>query len=208
MSAESRPPWAKRYLAFDAWTQHELRNLLCGFPPQPPDDTPIPATERVPTREENAARYMREEPQRVDADRHIRDAVIAGQLKVLDPADERLLSKLTALAPHELDVLRRAIAHERACAKSYVVAPKEAIRWATRSRALFPRFPFSRADLVDSTPEGTSPDERKTLREHRSRLVTVALQTKGLSRSKFCQNAGISPDKLRAVINADPERAS
>jgi CTP:molybdopterin cytidylyltransferase MocA len=66
-----------------------------------------------------AGAFVREELRRVDADRHIRDAILAGELKVLEPPDERLLAKIKAdLTPEEFEALRRAVAHDRSCSKA------------------------------------------------------------------------------------------
>jgi hypothetical protein len=167
----TQPPWAAKYLWFAAWTQNELRNLLCGLSPDPPDDTPLPNDAPVPSRKEAADAFVREELRRVAADRHIRDAISAGDLKVLEPPDEQLLEKVRPhLLLEEFDALSRAIRHERSCSKAYRVAPKAAIWWAASLRAVFPDFPFTVEDLQPADDIRTSkagiPNE---LKAHRRR---------------------------------------
>src|SRR5690606_35481959 len=87
MSTRMRPAWTDRYLRYDAWTQDELRNLLCGLPPNPAVDTPLAQSEPVPSRQEVNDRFVREELLRIEADRHIRDGVASGRLRALAPGD-------------------------------------------------------------------------------------------------------------------------
>jgi len=195
--------WATKYLDFAAWTQHELRNLLCGFPPSPSGDIPLPPDTPVPSRTETADKFVAEEMHRVGADRHIQDAILAGDLKVLDPPDEKLLAKISAvLEPDELEALRRALAHHRTCNKAYRVSRDAAVRWAVRRRGLFPAFPFTLDDLQPVT--GPASVE---LRDHRRQLVKRALA--GKSQSEFCRatNGEVTVDVLRAVIAGDSRRA-
>ena len=211
METSTRPPWAKKYLRFAAWSQEEFRNLLCGLPPHPLDDTPLPADRPVPTRKEVSDAYVRDEIRRVDADRHMRDAILAGDLKVLEPPDERLLAKIrTDLAPEELAVLRRAVAHDRTCNKAYRVAPDTAVRWAVRRPELFPDFPFNQGDLQvlpgSEASEGSASDE---LKQHRRSLMRRALRARGYTtQAAFSRkHPEITSDILRAVVNGDSRRA-
>jgi len=208
METRTRPPWADKYLRWDAWTQDEFRNLLCGLPPHPHDDTPLPADMPAPTQKEIVAAYEREEPRRVKADRHIRDAISAGRLKVLEPPDERLLAKIKAdLAPEELEALRRAITHDRICEKSYRVAPDAVIRWAASRRDLFPDFPFNIDDLRPAGGLSSGPASPE-LKDHRRRLIKQTLGHK--SQADFCRehkDAGLTADILRAVVAGDSRRA-
>jgi len=52
MEMRTRPPWADQYLRWGAWTQDEFRNLLCGLPTHPYDDTLLPADMPAPTQKE------------------------------------------------------------------------------------------------------------------------------------------------------------
>lgn len=198
------PSWAAEYLRFAAWTQDEFRNLLCGLPPVPPKD----AVARTP--KEIADAFARDEIRRAAADRHVRDAIVAGHLKVLDPPDERLLAKIT---PHvtleELETLRRAVAHDRSCSKAYRVAPDAAIRWAASRRDLFPDFPFTLGHLKSASNVPSSGVVLPDLKEHRQLLVRRALKKLGVTtRAAFCRaHEEITPDILRAVVNGDSRRA-
>ena len=90
----TQPAWAKTYLQLDAWTQDELRNLLCGLPPVPPDGAP------AQTRQEINDAFARDEVRRVVADRHVRAAILAGHLTVFEQPDERTARKgLTSRHP-------------------------------------------------------------------------------------------------------------
>lgn len=229
--ATTRPPWADKYLLFSAWTQDELRNLLCGLPPHPPDDAPLDPS--VPTRpgpadavdreetprkavemawrqrQKTADAYVRDEARRVDADRHIHDAILAGDLKVLEPPDERLLAKIKAdLVPEEWEALKRALAHHRTCNKAYRFERDAAIRWAAPRRDLFPDFPFNIADLRPAGGGLSSGPASPELKGHRRRLIKQALGDK--SQADFCRehkDAGLTTDILRAVVNGDARRA-
>lgn len=191
--------WATKYLDFAAWTQDEFRNLLCGFPPNPSEDTPLAPGTPVPSRTQVADKFIAEEVHRVNADRHVQDAILAGDLKVLDPPDEKLLAKVSAVVdPDELEAIRRALAHHRTCNKAYRVSRDAAVRWAVRRRELFPAFPFTLDDLHPVT--GLASIE---LKDHRRRLVKRALA--GQSQSEFCRATGgdVTVDVLRAVIAGD-----
>ena len=50
--------WATKYLDFAAWTQDEFRNLLCGFPPNPSEDTPLAPGTPVPSRTQVADKFI------------------------------------------------------------------------------------------------------------------------------------------------------
>lgn len=205
MEKPARPAWAHGYLRFAAWTQDEFRNLLCGIPPRPPEDAPIQ------TREQINADYVRNELRRVDADRHIQDAVLTGQLKVLEPTDQRLLEKVT---PHldsaELEALRRALAHHHACEKAFRVSRDAAIKWATFRRDLFPAFPFSLDDLNFSSDLGPDGPAQDSLKEHRQRLVKKALAARGFATKKafYGEHKDLTSDVLRGVINSDHRRTN
>jgi hypothetical protein len=155
---KSAPPaWAAAYLRFDAWTQDEFRNLLCGLPPvQPHDAAARPANQINVQPHDEAARiqkkinddYVRDELRRVEADRHIRDAIVAGHLRQYEPPTEGLLEKVTPhLTPDEVETIRRAIAHDRICAKAYRFSTATAIAWAVSRQSVFPDFPFTLDDL-------------------------------------------------------------
>jgi hypothetical protein len=151
---------------------------------------------------------VRDEIRRVEADRHIRDGVSAGHLKTLMRAEEQLLTKAAgALAPEEVEALRRALAHERVCAKTYLVTPKAAILWAVRRIDLFPRFPFGPADLSADGWAEAPEDAPRTQKERRAQFVDEALRHRNLSKAEFCRTAGLTVDILRAVVNADGRRA-
>lgn len=79
------PACSTEYLQFVAWTQDELRNLLCGLSPVSLIDTPARSRQQINDD------FVRDEVCRVAVDRHIRDAILSGHLKVLEPPDERLL---------------------------------------------------------------------------------------------------------------------
>jgi hypothetical protein len=146
MSVADRPAWAAKYLAYSAWTHDEFRNLLCGLPPHPHTDTPLADEDPVPSRQQANDAFVRDELLRTEADRHMRDAIAAGGLKVLGPIDDAIIEKVSPhLTPEEVQTLRHALTHDRACAKTYVVSPEVAVRWAERRPQLFPRFPFRRA---------------------------------------------------------------
>lgn len=158
---ESAPPeWAAAYLRFDAWTQDEFRNLLCGLPPVQPDNPPARTRKQVKrTRTQiNEIRkqinddYVRNELRRLDADRHIRDAIVSGHLREHEPPTEALLEKIRAhVAPNDLEMIRHAIAHDRVCAKTYRFPTGPAIAWAVSRRDVFPDFPFTLEDLARVT---------------------------------------------------------
>lgn len=208
MSTRARPAWTDKYLRYDAWTQNELRNLLCGLPPNPASDTPIAPDAPLPSRQEINDRFVREELLRVEVDRYIRDGVTAGRLRVLTPPDEGLLAKLaSSLTPDEVHALRRALAHERACSKSYLVAPETAIRWAGQRTELFPAFPFEPADLVPARRTGGTAAAPSTLKEHRQQLVDVAIRSQRMTKTEFCRKHGLTMDILRGVVAADERRA-
>jgi hypothetical protein len=199
-----QPQWTHRYRAYAAWTFDELRNLVCGLPPNPASDLAIALTTAPPTRQEVADAFVRDELKRVAADRHIRDAIFARQLVVLEPVDDRLLEKLKDhLTDSEIESLRRAIVHERSCSKAYHVATEVAIRWGASHRGLFPEFPYTVADLRLPAPPITAATPDRTSR--RSALVKAALR--GKTKKDFCRENGLSPDILRAVIAGDPARA-
>ena len=211
METRKRPGWTEKYLRFAAWTQDEFRNLLCGLPPHPLDDTPLPADTPVPTRKEVADSFMREELRREDADRHIQDAIVAGHLN-MQPPDERLLAKIKAdLTPEEFEALRRAVAHDRSCSKAYRVARDAAIRWAAPRRDLFPDFPFTVEDLRPANNVPSSGVVSLELKERRRMLIKLALRERDLSSQiAFCrahQAEGLTVDILRAVVTGDSRRA-
>lgn len=231
------PAWAAKYLLFAAWTADEFRNLLCGLPPHPSDDTPLPADAPVPTREEANDKFVREELRRMAADRHIRDAVAVSDLKVLEPPDEQLLAKIKAdLSQKEVEALRRAIAHERTCSKSYRVARDEAIRWAASHRNLFPDFPFDESDLprsasvggpasVEPTPalsteatgsevrpqnyfDGSNEeDARQALRRNRYALIDACQEKLRLpGREAFCVHLHMSKATLEGIVRDETKK--
>lgn len=197
-----KPKWAMPYLQLTAWTQDELRNLLCGFSPVSPwGGKPIPDEIKESTR-----LYMEVESRRLDADRHVRDAVLVGELAVVEPPDDRLLEKIReVLSVAELDAVKRALAHERVCKQSYKVDRDVAIRWASSRRQLFPDFPFSSADLPGG---GQSLNEKPTrdLIDHRRMLLEQCLENEGITREAFCKGLGISKDALRGIVNGDRKR--
>lgn len=197
-----RPEWAGQYLQLGAWTYDELRNLLCGLPPiQPLDEPPR-------TRQQATEYYVAAEAQRVVADRHVRDAVAAGLLKVCVEVHEDILSKLgTVLPPSELDAVRRAVVHERVCNKAYFVSPHDAIRWACRRPDLFPNFPFSDADL----PGGGEVLDRRAseaLKQRRRRLLATALEARGMTDDGLRERLGVKADTVRAIVAGDKGRYS
>ncbi len=155
-SNSAAPEWAAAYLRFAAWTQDEFRNLLCGLPPVPPAHPP----ER--TRQEINDGFVRDELRRIEADRHVRDAVLAGHLKHRELPSERLLEKIT---PHvtveESETLRSAIAHDLACNRAYRFQTGPAITWAVSRRDVFPDFPFTLEDLsrVPAAPASSTANE-------------------------------------------------
>ena len=163
-----RPAWAAEYRTFDAWTQDEFRNLLCGLAPVRPQDAPVRA------QKEAADAFVRDELCRVAADRRIRDAIIAGNLTVLDPPDDRLLEKIRPhVTSEELEALRRTVAHDRSCAKAYRVAPDVAIRWATSRPDLFPDFLFAVEDLAGAEANGRPANPAGKTAESKSRTSGV-----------------------------------
>jgi hypothetical protein len=198
------PAWTAAYQQFAAWTQDEFRNILCGLPPVAPADAPARTPQKI------ADDYVRDEVRRVAADRHIQDAILAGELKVLDPPDEQLVEKIKPhLAPAEFEAIKRAITHDRVCSKAYRVATDVAIRWASSRRDLFPDFPFTpgHVQFVSNVPSNgvVLPD----VKEHRQVLVRRALKTLRLTtRAAFCRkHPEITSDILRAVVNGDSRRA-
>jgi len=196
------PLWAREYLAFSAWSADELRNLLCGLPPVQPIDAP------PRTREETNDAFVRDELKRVAADRHIRDAIATGYLKIVEPPDDGLLEKIRPIVnPEELQRLIRAVAHERTCSKSYRVDREAAIRWAASRRDVFPDFPFTTDDvrpLANASALDGGPAER--LKSHRSALVRQALRNLDLGKAEFCRAHDISTDTLRGMVNGDTDR--
>src|SRR5262245_868484 len=105
------PAWAAPYQQRRAFSWGEARNLLCGLPPVSPVDAP------ARTRELIASDFTRDEPSRVVADHHMREAILVGDLQLLPPADELVLAKLTGgITANELEGFRRAVVHEAACA--------------------------------------------------------------------------------------------
>jgi hypothetical protein len=138
----------------------------------------------------------------------VRDAILVGELAVVEPPDDRLLEKIReVLSPDELESVKRAIAHDRTCTQSYKVGRDVAIRWASNRRHLFPNFPFSSADLPGGgEPLGERPTE--ALIEHRRMLVNQSLENMALTREAFCKRLGISLDALRGIINGDQKRYS
>lgn len=196
-----RPKWADQYLRLEAWTMEELRNLLCGLPPVQPLDAP------ARTRQEISDEFVRAEAQRVVADRHVRDAVVTGQLPTMQPLDESIVATAEKhMSVTEVAAIKRALIHERACQKTYIVESTQAIRWASRRSDLFPDFPFDDSDLPGG---GEAMDVLATdsLRQHRRGLVTQALDELGyMTKGALCKSLRISDDALRAVVNGDRAR--
>lgn len=209
-STQPPPPWAARYLTFAAWSQDEFRNLLCGLPPHHHTDTPVPDNVPVPTREEVVATYTRDEPRRVDADRHVRDAVLAGELKAIDPPDDLVFDKIkSCVSPAELEGLRRAVAHDRACRKAYRFAVDAAVKWARSRRVLFPEFPF--LDDTSQRPKEVAAANvvvSDELKEHRRTLVRRAFEDLGVSRAQFLKAHGIGVDTVRGIVSGERSRYS
>jgi hypothetical protein len=192
-------------LRFATWTQDEFRNLLCGLPPRPLDDTPLPDDMPVPTRQQTDAAFVANERRRLDADRHIQDAILAGHLKVLYPPDERLVEKIAPyVTPEELVGLTRAVALERSVAKAYRVAPDVAIRWAASRRDLFPDFAFD-----DPKPLGGPSNAAgisKALKAHRRIVMRQALERLGVERTEFFKQHKIGEGTIRGFINGERRR--
>lgn len=207
--ASTRTPqaWAPRYWRFKHLTQNEARNLLCGLPPDPPNDTPV-ENSRPRTPKTIADDYVRDELRRVTADRHMRDAIRAGELKALEPPDERLLETLKPhLRPEEVERVAHALAHDASCSQAYVVASSELERW-TRSRPdLFPDCPLPPNDLpaLNRIParDAAVSDE---LKKHRRALVRGALEARSVNQKEFCHDNGIGPDTLRVIVIGDRKR--
>jgi hypothetical protein len=196
------PAWAAEYRQFAVWTHDELRNLLCGLPPVAPADA------LAPTRQQIADDYVRDELRRVAADRHVRDAVLAGHLKVLEPPDERLLEKIKLhLTPEEFEAVRRALAHDRTCAKAYRVAPEAAIRWAASHPDWFPDFPFPAGDRqppseIRAFRAGVS----KELKAHRRALIRQVLNARDVTQKEFLKQHDLNEGTLRGMVNGDRRR--
>ena len=198
---KTTPAWAVEYLLYAAWTQDELRNLLCGLPPVPPKDAP------PRTREQINDAFVKEEGRRVVADRHLRDGILARRLKVLAPPDEQLLEKIKVhVTAEEFDSIRRAVAHERTCAKAYRVTPEAAIRWASAHRTLFPDFPFTSDDLKTAEPQQANAPVSDRLRAHRHALIKRFLDERDVTQAAFLREHRISQDTLRGVINGERRR--
>jgi hypothetical protein len=201
------PAGSAEYRTFAAWTHDEFRNLLCGLPPVPPKDAP------ARTRQQIADDYVRDELRRVAADRHVRDAILAGHLKTLDPPDDRLLEKITPhVTSEELEALRRAVVHERSCSKAYRFAPDAASRWGASHTDWFPDFPFP-ADALRPPSGDTRPPNAvvtEQLKDRRNTLIKQALRERGVkNKTEFCRThkeLGITPDILRGVVNGDSSR--
>lgn len=196
------PAWAREYLTFQAWTADELRSLLCGVPPKQPID------EAPRSREETNEAYVRAELKRVAADRHIRDAIATGLLKIIEPPDDSVIEKIrTVVTAEELQRLIRALAHERTCSKSYRVEREAAIRWARSQPDLFPDFPFTANEVGPSVGAAMKNDPlAQRLKAHRRALVRRALNSTDSKLKEFCQDHDISTATVGGMINGDTSR--
>jgi hypothetical protein len=140
-------------------------------------------------------RWAREEVRRMDADRHIFDAIADGRLKVIAPSIDQLLAKLedVKLTSDEREFLRRAIARERSRSdEPYRIKPEDLIIWATPLRNVFPDFVLfdegmSLADVTQSMPK---PDKRADWNPTKRRRVE-AIEATGISIKKLCEQVGV-----------------
>jgi len=211
------PAWAEKYRQFTYLVHSEVRNLLCGFPPHPHEDDP----DTVPDRRAHADLWVRDEVRRVQADRHIFDAIADETLTVLARSTDQLLAKLdeAKLTSDERQFLKRAILRERSSSdEPYRIKPAELIRWATPLRKVFPDFALfdealPLAEVTEST-EKTADERAKWNRAKRRRVE--AIEATGISITKLCKGGGVySPefykwanDKLPAGRTRDRLEAS
>lgn len=200
-NTRKRPVWAVEYLAFSAWSADELRNLICGLPPVQPIDEP------PRTREQINEAFVRDESKRVAADRHIRDAIATGHLRVIEPPDDELVEKIRAVVNREeLQRLIRAVAHDQTCSKSYRVDREAAIRWAASRREVFPDFPFTVDDVRPANSLALDAGRAGRLKAHRRALVHQARKRLDQTTTEFCKTHGISTDTLRGIVNDEKHR--
>ena len=150
-----RPKWTTEYLQLPAWTQREFLSLLCGLRPSRPTPSfsdPQKDRERFDkARQRFVELGVRDEKARAAADQHVKRAILAGDLEILPSLwDKKLLDDIK---PHvgkkRLAEIHRAVATANLYGDAYYVAPAAAIRWAV-STGLFPNFPFSLEDIVES----------------------------------------------------------
>ncbi len=168
------PTWAAKYRQFAAWTHDEFRNLLCGLPPHALDDAPVPGDTPAPTLKEINDAFVRDEMRRLDADRHVQDAILTGELEVLGP-DDQLLDRIQPVVDaKDFEMLRHAVAHDRTCSKSNHVARDVAVRWAASRRELFPNFPFNREDASAAAPARSIEDLMDGPRSRQRELTAFA----------------------------------
>jgi hypothetical protein len=223
-----RPAWAAQYAQYDAWSQVEVRNLLLGLPPHPPDDTPDVV---IAPREKKAARnrWVQDELRRVAVDRHIEDAIVAGHLQLASIDQEFFKRVSRTLSDQDQQRLSRALAHQSTCLKAPRFTRVSVIRWAVARRELFPNFPFtlegvqvatagraplqvvqlSEPDTTAQTPKAAAPvpPARERLRAHRYKLLNEHQQRQNLNgRQALARSLGMSKSTIEAIVRDEPAK--
>jgi hypothetical protein len=192
INKRARPDWANEYLQFRAWSQGEFLNLLCGFPPISAEDTEPPPR----------ARLLEEAKHRNRVERHVRDAIRAGDL-IVEPSitTQTLLDKIT---PHLTDAamlsdVNRAVVAAKLYSEAYHIQVTRAVRWAAAKKELFPGFPFT---LEDIAPRESGRDVTPPARMLES-LTAADPRTLGQKLDKYRLECGWSVEELAAKVGLD-----